>query len=114
MCKVPLETSSAPVPGTARIAGKSGCVTRNFHVTVTGKQIRRVTFYLDGRKIKTLSKPNSASTFSIPVRPDTLKRGTHRIVAKTTFQPASGTRARSLRVVFQRCGRAASRPQFTG
>jgi hypothetical protein len=36
------------------------------------------------------------------------------VLARTTFSAASGTRARTLRVVFQRCARAASAPQFTG
>jgi hypothetical protein len=113
VCRAPLAPSSRP-SGTARITGRTGCVTRDFDVTVSGRQIRRVAFYLDGKLIRTLTKPNDASRFRIAVRPGTLERGTHRVIAKTTFLPASATRARSLRVVFQRCGRAAIQPQFTG
>jgi hypothetical protein len=113
LCDVPIGPSSSP-KGTARISGESGCVTKNFSVTVTGQQIRRVTFYLDGKKIKSLTKPNIGRLYRIAVRPKALKRGSHRIVAKTTFTTASGTPGRSLRVVFQRCARAAGAPQFTG
>jgi hypothetical protein len=109
----PVGPSSVPT-GTARISGRSGCVTRNFDVTVTGRQIRRVAFYIDGRLVRTLAKPNRGRKFVLPIRPGTMRRGTHRVVARTTFKPASGTRARSLRVVFQRCARAARAPRFTG
>ena len=89
-------------------------MTQNFNVTVTGRQIRRVTFFLDGHHIKTLRKPNAGSAYRSTVRPGRLKLGTHRIVARTTFTPESGTRPRDLRVAFQRCARAASRPKFPG
>lgn len=113
LCSVPLTPSSAP-RGTARIAGRSGCVTRNFNVTVTGRQIRRVTFFVDGKSVRTLTRPNRGSRFVLQIRPNTLRRGTHRVLARTTFTSASATRSRTLRVVFSRCARAASAPQFTG
>jgi hypothetical protein len=94
--------------------GPSGCQTKNFNVTVTGKQIRQVVFFLNGKRIKTLTKPNAGRAFSLPVRPGTLKRGTHHVTATATFTKASGARPRTLRVTFLRCGRAATSPQFTG
>jgi len=100
--------------GTARISGKTGCVTQNFNVTVTGREIHRVTFTLDGKRIKTLRKPNVGRTYRIAVRPGRLRRGRHRITVLTTFTAASGTPTRRLHVVFHRCARAASAPQFTG
>jgi len=127
VCTPPPPPPCAPPPGpappggtictpraTARISGKTGCVTQNFNVTVTGQQIHRVTFALNGKRIKTLRKPNAGRAYRIAVRPGRLKRGTHRITARTTFTAASGTPARSLRVVFRRCARAASPPRFTG
>ena len=86
-------------------------MTTNFNVTVTGRQIRRVTFFLDGKAVQTLTRPNRGSRFVLAIRPNTLPRGTHRVIARTTFTTASGTPSRSLRVVFQR---SASAPQFTG
>jgi hypothetical protein len=110
----PQGVKGSVAPGTAKIKGKTGCVTQNFNVTVTGRQIRRVVFTLDNKRIKTLTKPNAGSAFRLPVKPGTLKKGTHRVVAQTTFTTASGTRPRTLRVAFSRCNRSARSPQFTG
>jgi hypothetical protein len=106
-----------PTPGApplARIKGQTGCVTKNFNVTVTGMMIRRVVYTLDGRRVATLSRPNRGSAFVFRVKPGTLKRGVHRIVARTTFTSASGAQPRDLRVSFSRCSRARRVPAFTG
>jgi surface antigen len=100
--------------GTAKAVGPTGCVTTNFNVQVYGRQIHKVVFYLDGKKIKTLTRPNMGTRFALPVRPNSLRRGTHRVLAVSYFTKASGTKSRTLRVVFQRCGRAAAAPRFTG
>ena len=92
----------------------TGCVAVNFNVQVTGRQINRVVFYLDGKKVKTLARPNKGTRYALAVRPGTLKRGTHRVLAVTYFRAGSGTKPRTLRVVFQRCGRRTVAPQFTG
>ncbi len=108
-----LPDTSVP-SGTARVLAPTGCVTTNFNVTVTGRQIRRVTFYLDGRKLRTLTRANRGTRWVLAVRPNSLRRGSHRILAVTSFTAASGTRSRTLRVVFQRCGRVQAAPRFTG
>jgi hypothetical protein len=100
--------------GVARLVSPTGCVTRNFNVQVSGRQIRRVVFYMDGKKVKTLSRPNAGTRFRLPVTPGTLRRGTHRVLAVTYFTKASGTKSRTLKVVFQRCSRKAVAPKFTG
>jgi hypothetical protein len=81
---------------------------------VRGREIRRVVFMLDGRRVRTLTKPNSGQRYALPVNPARLRRGVHRVTATTTFTTASNTRPRTLRVVFQRCSRRAVSPQFTG
>jgi len=81
---------------------------------VSGRQIQRVVFALDGRVVANLSRPNSGSRYVYKVNPRTKRVGTHRIIARTTFRPQSGTRARVLRVAFSRCARRAAQPQFTG
>ncbi|MEA2189539.1 MAG: hypothetical protein QOK16_4550 [Solirubrobacteraceae bacterium] len=101
--------------GTASIAGQTGCATKNFNVQVDGTQISRVVFSLDGKRIRTLRKPNAGtSKFRVRVFPGTLSRGIHRVIATTTFTTDSNTPARRLRVVFSRCARAAQAPRFTG
>ena len=110
----PLRVVDAVTPGTARISGPSGCVPRPFSVLVTGRRIRRVTFYLDGRRVSSLVRPNSGNRYVLRVRPGSLRRGTHRVIAITSFTAASETRQRILRLVFQRCARKPAAPRFTG
>ena len=69
---------------------------------------------MDGKKVRTLTRPNRGTRFALAVRPDTLRRGTHRVLAVTYFTTASGTKSRTLRVTFSRCSRAAVAPRFTG
>jgi hypothetical protein len=110
----PQVVGSSAGPGSAKISGPQGCVGKNFHVTVTGKHVRKVTFRLDRKVVKTLSRPNAGKAFRLPVQTGRLTRGTHRVTATTAFTRASGTRARTLRVVFQLCSRSQRSPQFTG
>jgi hypothetical protein len=113
VCSQVLPVKQIP-SGTAKAVGPTGCVTTNFHVQVYGRQIRRVVFYLDGKKIKSLTRPNKGTRYALAVRPNKLRRGTHRVIAVTYFTKASRTKSRKLRVVVQRCGRAAAQPRFTG
>ena len=103
-------------PGTATIRGATGCKGTPFRVVVRGRQIARVVFTLDGKVVRTLRRPNSGPSFVLPVDPRKMRIGTHRVLARTTFQTRSGTRARTLRVTFSRCARRARspRPAFTG
>ena len=105
---------ATPQRGTAAISGRSGCVGTPFAVQVRGRQIRRVVFRLDGRVVRTLTRPNRGQRYVLPISPAQLRRGVHRVTATSTFTAASQTRPRTLRVVFQRCSRSAASPQFTG
>ena len=42
------------------VAKPKKCVTKKFNLDVRGTQIAKVTFKIDGKKIKALSKPDSA------------------------------------------------------
>ena len=85
-------------------------------MVVRGSQIRRVVFTLDGKVVRTLSKPNSGSRYVLTVNPRKLNRGIHRVIASTTFRSQSQTGPRTLRVTFSRCSRGAvaATPSFTG
>jgi len=100
--------------GAAAIRGRTGCQGTAFTVAVTGRQIERVIFTLDGKIVRTLSRPNSGSRWILPVNPRKLRTGVHRVLARTIFRSQSGTRSRTLRVSFSRCSRRASSPAFTG
>ncbi len=89
--------------GTASIRGGTGCQDAPFRVVVRGRQISRVVFYLDGRNVRTLTRPNRGSLYVVPINPRTLRRGTHRVLARVTFRSQSATRARTLRITFSKC-----------
>ena len=44
------------VRGRARLAGARTCPIRPFNVRVTGRQIRRVTFFVDGRRLGSVTR----------------------------------------------------------
>jgi hypothetical protein len=102
------------VRGRARLRGPSGCVYRTFRANVSGRQIRRVTFFVDGRRVAIRQARNGQRTFTARVTPGRLSLGVHRVTARVVFRTASRTRARTLVLSFQHCARQAPSPQFTG
>ena len=104
----------SPPRGTAAISGRTGCQGTPFRVSVSGSEIARVVFTMDGTVVRMLSKPNSGSRWVLPVNPRTKRPGIHRVLARVIFTTRSGTRSRTLRVTFSRCARRAATPAFTG
>jgi prealbumin domain-containing protein len=104
------------VPGSAKMSGPRACpTTKVVAATVTGKRIVKVTFYVDGRKVKTLTKPNGkGGAFKLPIDVRKLAYGSHRVRVKVQFAKSSGTKAKTLRLSFSRCGGVAAQPKFTG
>lgn len=105
-------------PGNARLSAPSGCPTADVVVAkVTGRSIARVTFTVDGKKVKTLTRPNRGRTWQLSVRLRGLRYGAHRVRAKIEFAPASQTAPKTLPVSFSRCRSGAVKPaapKFTG
>jgi hypothetical protein len=102
------------VPGKARLLAPTGCTARAFNARVSGTKIAKVVYYLDGKKIKTVTRTNLRGTFAVRIDPGRLKVGVHRLIAKVTFQRGSATKAKTFRLSFQRCPRALRAPRFTG
>jgi hypothetical protein len=100
--------------GRARLLGPTGCAARAFRARVAGTKIARVVFILDGHKVTTLTRKNYRGMYAIRIDPGRLKVGVHRLIVNVTFQRGSGTKARTLRLAFQRCPRALRAPRFTG
>jgi hypothetical protein len=102
-------------PGSAKLRGPTGCPTgRTASATVTGKRIVKVTFYVDGKKFKTITKPDRKGRWSITLKPKTLPYGAHRVRAKVEFATDSKTKAKNLALSFNRCRPAVVKPKFTG
>jgi hypothetical protein len=98
--------------GRASLRGPSGCVKQAFKARVSGRSIASVTFYVDGRKVKTISGKRAA--YVLQVRPGRYGFGRHKIVARVQFTAASGTKARRIPLTFRRCAQGAVAPRFTG
>jgi hypothetical protein len=112
-----IQVSPARVrPGSAKLSGPSGCPRTNaIAATVTGRRIVKVTFYVDGKKVKTLTKANGkGGRWVLPLNVRRLAFGAHRVQAKVQFAKSSQTKAKTLRLSFDRCQTSAARPQFTG
>ena len=102
-----------PIPGQARLAGRSGCVAKVFYATVRGRQIDKVVFRIDGKKRATLTRADSRGRYRLRVNPKAFKPGSHLLVARTTFVEDSGTAPKTMRLRFQRCVKRTA-PAFTG
>jgi hypothetical protein len=107
--------ASATVPA---LKGPQGCVRSAFTASIRSAGVSSVTFYLDGKKLKTLSSKSShKGLLSIRIDPSSMKVGAHHVVAKITMKKSSSTAAavhatRSLTVI--RCHVAVVTPHFTG
>jgi hypothetical protein len=102
------------LPGSAKLLAPTGCVAKAFNARVSGQNVAKVVFLLDGKKIKTLTTPNAGARFQVRVNPAKLRIGVHRIVANVTFTAATKKAAKSYRISFQRCPSKLAAPQFTG
>jgi hypothetical protein len=102
--------------GSAKLSSPSTCVTSNVIVArVTGKRIARVTFYVRGRRVKTLERPNRGGKWVLSTRVHGLpKHGPYRVRARVEFTASSQTKPKTLRMLVSRCRSGASRPTFTG
>ena len=112
-----IQVSPARVrPGSAKLSGPSGFPTTSaIAATVTGRRIVKVTFYVDGKKVKTLTKANrSGGRWVLPLNVRRLAFGAHRVQARIEFAKSSQTKTKTLRLSFDRCHAAAARPKFTG
>ena len=102
------------LPGVARLRGPTGCISSRTHtLTVRGSRIARVSFYLDGRYIGTRTRPNRGTAYTVTVRGAKLRRGSHLVTARITYQAGSNPPTRTLQLAFARCARAVT-PKFTG
>src|SRR4029077_22805 len=101
-----------------RLSGPQGCVRSSFRASVKAAGVSSVGFYLDGRKLKTMTaKSARKGQITIVIDPTRLKVGAHRLMAKITMAKTSssskavrGTRTATV----LRCRAAVLTPRFTG
>jgi uncharacterized repeat protein (TIGR01451 family) len=100
------------VPGRAFAHGPSECVVGNARVYVTGRQIKSVTFYLDGPHVKTLKRPDKKGRYLVNIDVRKLGSSVHRVKMVVVFVPGSKTKSKTMYVLVARC--RPPRPVFTG
>jgi hypothetical protein len=104
----------AATTGSARLRGPSGCVSGPFLARVSGRQIAQVTFFVDRKRHRTVKAKAGQTMFSLRINARGQGVGMHRVIAEVRFSADSATKARTLRLVYQRCSDTPGRPRFTG
>jgi hypothetical protein len=91
-CNDPTERSAiaetACVRSPVALHGIAETVTKGLSAYVAAPGVKSVTFYLDGRKLKTLTKPTD-QRFSVSVDARTLSYGVHRLMVAVTMDRSS-------------------------
>jgi len=101
---------SVSSPASARASFASSCASRTARITIVGRQMRSVTLFVNGHRIRTVRVAAGPRTLHVRVP---IARGRAQIVsARVTFR--NGARARTLRNHAVRCAAAQVQPQFTG
>jgi hypothetical protein len=100
--------------GRATLYGPRGCPITATTAFVKGRRILRVTYYVDGRAVRTLRHANKAGHFTLRLKLKGLRTGPHRLSARIQFAGDSNTRTQTLRLSFVRCRGGSVTPSFTG
>ena len=112
--------ASAPVPAVAvkgadaasspaQLSVRRACVARRLTATVSGERLRTVMYWVDGRRLRTITVRAEQKRVSASL---TVGRSVVDVRVRVTFRDA--TPARTLRLTRAGCAPAAVRPRFTG
>lgn len=98
----------------ARLRGPQGCISakRVSSVTIAGRRIASATFFVDGHKVKTLTRA-SHGRYTYRLTGKRLRYGSHGVTVKITFRSGSTLRTKTLHMRVNRC-RPVVVPAFTG
>ncbi len=99
--------------GRARLLGPSGCVRGSFTVRVRGRSIASVRYAVNGKRVKTVRRPNANGAFAVRINSVKYGVGAHKLTARVRFESGSGTAPRTLSGRFFRCAQT-ELPRFTG
>jgi hypothetical protein len=110
--QVAAEQARSPARPAARLGAQTRCGVRTARVTVRSRVMRRVTFSVNGRRVRTVNVPPGALrvTALVPLRRS--GAAVQRVLARVTFR--NGARPRTLRATVRRCAQTGVAPQFTG
>jgi hypothetical protein len=106
-------TPVAVVHGSAKLRTSQGCMAENrTKASVSGKAIESVAFFVDGRKVKTVSTPDASGRYTLSMSCRQLGFGTHRARATVAFE--SGVSPTHRTMIFQITRARQVSPQFAG
>jgi pyruvate/2-oxoglutarate dehydrogenase complex dihydrolipoamide acyltransferase (E2) component len=100
------------VHGSAKLRTSQCSPANRAKASVSGTSIASVAFFVDGKKVKTVSSPDSSGDFTFTMSCSNLSVGTHRAKAAVTFQ--SGATPAHRTMLFQITRAKAAIPQFAG
>jgi len=83
-------------------------------VSVTGRAIQSVTFYVDGRRRGSVRARPGRTKFKLRIDPRRQSRRVHRVTARVTFTTASRTARTTRHVTYRRPLLTPRAPRFTG
>jgi hypothetical protein len=89
----------------------SGCKLKPFKAYVRRKNVRKVTFKVDGRRVAVDRKPNRKGQYIARIKPGKLKAGAHVLTATVTYK-AKTKKAKTLTLRFRKCDQCQSRRSF--
>ena len=96
------------------LRGATGPKRAAFSVQIRSVGIKQITFYLDGRKLKTLKSSQArGGKFTVEINPAKLSYGAHKVTAKTVMSDSS-CEPLARASVFVRPHAARVKPKFTG
>jgi hypothetical protein len=95
----------------AKLVGPKRCVSNRYSVAVTGGPVRSVSFWVNGKRVKTMKARTGQRRFSANLP---LRSPVARVEARVSFAGDARPRSRKLRTTIRRCAPRVVRPQFTG
>src|SRR4051812_32011672 len=112
----PTTPTPAPTPtvvhGSAKLRTSQCAVANRAKASVSGGSIASVAFYVDGKKVKTVSSPDSSGRYTFTMSCAHLSVGTHRARAAVAFRSGASPTRKTL--MFQITRVSAVSPQFAG
>jgi hypothetical protein len=100
--------TNPPTPPSAVLDTPGGCPKRSASISVTGSQIDKVTFFVNGKKVAT----DDRAPFATKVKIGKLSFGSHPVKAVVDFTAASGKAGDTFTGRIVRC--RPPKPKFTG
>jgi hypothetical protein len=95
----------------ARLVAPKRCVSRRYTVAVSGSPVRSVSFWVNGKRVRTVRARTGQRRFTVTLP---INRAVARVRARVQFANDATPSARVLRATIRRCAPAAVRPKFTG